>query len=70
MTTVNCTVECVFQEEGLCTLDEIQVVQDEQRADCASFIPPEDDDDETRMAAGDRRSRRPRPADHIHPFWV
>ncbi|MHB8927542.1 MAG: DUF1540 domain-containing protein [Bacillota bacterium] len=49
MTKVNCTVECVFQADGLCMLDEIQVVQDEQRADCASFVPldPEDDGETT-----------------------
>lgn len=57
MTTVNCTADCVFQEDGLCTLDEIQVVQDEQRADCASRVPA-DDEEETTMGP-DRRNEGP-----------
>jgi hypothetical protein len=69
LTTVNCTVECIFQEDGLCALDEIQVVQDGDRADCASYISPERvEDDEQKMDT--RRPAEPGSCVDVHPFWV
>lgn len=45
LTTINCTLNCVYQENGKCALQNVQAITSSSSNECAYFILKEQRDD-------------------------